>query len=1316
MVAVVMAVLAVASGGHDGGVDWGAEAFSVPAEVLRAAASREPASDGEAGTHWLYRSVHWSVDGEGRVTQVRRDIARLDGAEAVRDWSTMTLDYAPTHEAAPRVRAQVVAPDGRVFQLTPDMVHEESPRGEELVISDARSVSAALPGVRDGAIVELEVTWKTTRPMFGPAQASRFLVAGERPVGAVDVVLEHPRGVPLTVSFARLALARTDEDAGDVHRVRLHGERVTTTGARPGSVSWTTGASWQAVARGYRALVQPARAGHTTVDVGALVAGAKTRREKAQRLLEWLRAEVRYTGLEFGERSILPWAPAEVLKRGFGDCKDLALLLVELLGRAGVDARLALLDTEGTVDAASPSLAFFDHAIVYVPAARGEPATWVDATAANVPAGMLPHSYAGELALIVDDASTKLVPTWAPSSSDSARDVTLDVTLPDYGASRVRVTQRLTGLEAAWARDGIEHDGAKWMKEELEDLGDLVGVPALDPVLEPSGHPSEPAVYAGEAARVPMFYADWSDTTLELPERAAFDWLPRPLVSDEPMTLADGRLAFNVPYVATVTLRVHAPPGMVVTEHPQPAETRLGPAVLRSAFSTEKDGTVQLSVRLDTGKREYSQADVDAFRDAFAAWKKEPPLTLRLAFEASVLSKQGKVREMLDWYAQRHAASGQDVGLAARYAGDLLMLGLVDAAREQSRKLVMAHHDSALAWLVRGWVLSYDRFGNAFSAGFDRAGALSAMQHAHELEPGCTYCLEQAAWLEGYDDDGEWLSSRVDPKRVAAAYAAAWPKDHSSKRWVEVTLFAEDWAALRKALTEPSTPEQRAAILLADQMVDGADAAWKRWSARIEREKLSQAVDKAISTHLNRGRVDAALALAHAAGFEKEQPQLVRYIELMKKPPKLRPELETLRRLLEAALSPDEAERDRFVKSSMTSVPGGMDPASYLDVQRRGAKLGARLSEARGGVNPTPSLIAATLTLLEPKVDEVGTDRRVTVKLASTGGSLYLVRHDARWRVLAAATSRDLALWAQTLAAQRRAADARAWFAEARALWAKEPPGADTPEVKAVSTAWPTDDQLFVAALTPELEGSRKVLERALGTAPAKLRGSVLRLLLHGALRARSQAEASTWMAQLEAAEPNEPSTFLARTNERAMAGDFAGRTAADEAWLARFPGADGPQRDLAFVAAQQGELALATSRLRAMFQGGGARAEDYNNAAWFALFSEGATPDVVDWARRGGEQKGASWSSRHTLAVVLASDAKDIARTLEVFRGLATTTPEDSAWLVPARLAHSLGLRDEARALYRRLATPTKDPQSTAALAAKWLAELDAKAPARTK
>src|SRR5205823_9097961 len=109
------------------------------------------------------------------------------------------------------------------------------------------------------------------------------------------------------------------------------------------------------------------------------VGDARDQNTRIERLLERVHKDIRYTGLEFGEASIVPSRPAETLKRRYGDCKDQATLLVALLRAAGIPAQVALLDTgPGTdIEPELPGLGSFDHAIVFVPGPRP---VWIDPT------------------------------------------------------------------------------------------------------------------------------------------------------------------------------------------------------------------------------------------------------------------------------------------------------------------------------------------------------------------------------------------------------------------------------------------------------------------------------------------------------------------------------------------------------------------------------------------------------------------------------------------------------------------------------------------------------------------------------------------------------------------------------------------------------------------------------------------------------------------------------------------------------------------------------------------------------------------------
>ncbi|MGZ3766494.1 MAG: DUF3857 domain-containing protein, partial [Mucilaginibacter sp.] len=93
--------------------------------------------------------------------------------------------------------------------------------------------------------------------------------------------------------------------------------------------------------------------------------------------------EVRYMGIETGPYSHKANAPARVFKQRYGDCKDKSLLLASILNAGGIEAHLALLNTDlqDKMENFIPSANLFDHAVVV--AIINEKQVWVDATISN---------------------------------------------------------------------------------------------------------------------------------------------------------------------------------------------------------------------------------------------------------------------------------------------------------------------------------------------------------------------------------------------------------------------------------------------------------------------------------------------------------------------------------------------------------------------------------------------------------------------------------------------------------------------------------------------------------------------------------------------------------------------------------------------------------------------------------------------------------------------------------------------------------------------------------------------------------------------
>jgi transglutaminase-like putative cysteine protease/lipoprotein NlpI len=90
--------------------------------------------------------------------------------------------------------------------------------------------------------------------------------------------------------------------------------------------------------------------------------------QRAAEALRWVQEEIRYFSVSLGESSHRPSAPAEVVQRRYGDCKDKTYLLVTLLRALGIEADpvLVALTNPRTPGRLLPSPEVFDHVVAQV--------------------------------------------------------------------------------------------------------------------------------------------------------------------------------------------------------------------------------------------------------------------------------------------------------------------------------------------------------------------------------------------------------------------------------------------------------------------------------------------------------------------------------------------------------------------------------------------------------------------------------------------------------------------------------------------------------------------------------------------------------------------------------------------------------------------------------------------------------------------------------------------------------------------------------------------------------------------------------------
>lgn len=136
--------------------------------------------------------------------------------------------------------------------------------------------------------------------------------------------------------------------------------------------------------------------------------GAKNDVDKIANTYAWVQRNIRYLAFEAGISAHQPATPAETIRKRYGDCKAMALLLKTLLKAQGFDARQTDI---GTWDVPyslqeTPSIASIDHAICTV-FYQGKP-YYLDATNPYIPLGYVPDNIQGKMALVEDGDSFRM--------------------------------------------------------------------------------------------------------------------------------------------------------------------------------------------------------------------------------------------------------------------------------------------------------------------------------------------------------------------------------------------------------------------------------------------------------------------------------------------------------------------------------------------------------------------------------------------------------------------------------------------------------------------------------------------------------------------------------------------------------------------------------------------------------------------------------------------------------------------------------------------------------------------------------------------
>ncbi len=480
-------VSALQGQGDSSGIKTPLPPVNLPEELTRNwPAPLQPDQISPQGAQYLDNTtaIHFESGKERRETSKWR-VAIYDRVGLER-FGTLAFDFDPLHEEiyvnelVVRDGAGQVVATGKVDDY---YVSDDSAHALQAIASHRKQLNVPVPGLQPGRMLELTITRRDLAPpdefqwldeLFErQTPAARLLTYVE---GDVDRLRwETSSGIkPLRgdhylawqCDHTPAAVVEPLEPVSSVFRPKL----------------WVTDSqlTWRAEITNYLALLAEklgpdaeTRAAHSQA-----TAGITGRKEQIRALAKFVQSHCTYRAIEFGRRARVPNHAGETLSHHYGDCKDQAVLLHELLALSGVPSHLVLANSAQPVHTNLPSLDQFNHMLVFVPGEQG--GRFVDTTGQSVDPFITPSLSLGGRAVLVLDPANPHFADVPPLGPDSARvSIEREVKVTDGTDVLIEEEVTATGVAAAWFRIVLnESDGSSFKTQAQRLLGG--GTPACE--------------------------------------------------------------------------------------------------------------------------------------------------------------------------------------------------------------------------------------------------------------------------------------------------------------------------------------------------------------------------------------------------------------------------------------------------------------------------------------------------------------------------------------------------------------------------------------------------------------------------------------------------------------------------------------------------------------------------------------------------------------------------------------------------------------------------------------------------------------------
>ncbi len=387
----------------------------------------DPGHKAENPAHLTYLLMSWQVHAETREMCIHAAI-RLDTIQAVQQESQWRVRIDPRSQTLNLHWIRIHRGQNHFDQAQSDKLRilqrEEGLEG--FVLDGQNTVLLLLEDVRLGDVIETCYTIQTRPLLLSDHYGILFSLPGSFGVAKYLFSFRFLKSRPIKWKSHGSELKLSESEEGDELIWRWAGTGYNGKKSEPSTPEWfmdypwvqvTDCPDWKTVAVAFAEAWREELEDPVLNQITEEIIGAeKTLLGRIERAIRLVQDEHRYLSLDLELGAHVPTTATTVARRRFGDCKDLAFLLVHLLKRLGVPARPVLVHTRlrKTVEQLLPMPELFNHVVVEFQV--DGVSRWIDATLrfqGGGPLGRVCPEFG--VGLPIDRSSTSLIP--APRAS-----------------------------------------------------------------------------------------------------------------------------------------------------------------------------------------------------------------------------------------------------------------------------------------------------------------------------------------------------------------------------------------------------------------------------------------------------------------------------------------------------------------------------------------------------------------------------------------------------------------------------------------------------------------------------------------------------------------------------------------------------------------------------------------------------------------------------------------------------------------------------------------------------------------------------------